>query len=175
MRMQKNADAVSILVLMDLCIKTLVAWYPSRILPIVSILVLMDLCIKTSRDNLSKWMDFSFNPCFNGSMYKNLTAIGEPYAETRSFNPCFNGSMYKNLLELGKFEPIEESFNPCFNGSMYKNAFARNRHRQRGGSFNPCFNGSMYKNQISVWKYFRFPVVSILVLMDLCIKTNLFT
>ena len=38
-----------------------------------------------------------------------------------SFNPCFNGSMYKNLLELGKFEPIEESFNPCFNGSMYKN------------------------------------------------------
>ena len=92
----------------------------------VSILVLMDLCIKT------------------------LTAIGEPYAETRSFNPCFNGSMYKNLLELGKFEPIEESFNPCFNGSMYKNAFARNRHRQRGGSFNPCFNGSMYKNQISV-------------------------
>jgi len=39
----------------------------------------------------------------------------------RSFNPCFNGSMYKNE-ESNVFDiPYEESFNPCFNGSMYKN------------------------------------------------------
>ena len=38
----------------------------------VSILVLMDLCIKTVAANLTKiWNHGCFNPCFNGSMYKN--------------------------------------------------------------------------------------------------------
>ncbi len=38
-------------------------------------------------------------------------------------------------------------------------------------SFNPCFNGSMYKNWISFYKLGIILSVSILVLMDLCIKT----
>jgi len=39
--------------------------------------------------------------------------------------------------------------------------------------FNPCFNGSMYKNQ-GVRQWGKLPLlVSILVLMDLCIKTML--
>jgi len=37
------------------------------------------------------------------------------------FNPCFNGSMYKNLWNLTDFNQVMISFNPCFNGSMYKN------------------------------------------------------
>ena len=37
--------------------------------------------------------------------------------------------------------------------------------------FNPCFNGSMYKNSIYHYGFFIYMCVSILVLMDLCIKT----
>ena len=37
----------------------------------VSILVLMDLCIKTQLIWLSIRLVYCFNPCFNGSMYKN--------------------------------------------------------------------------------------------------------
>jgi len=39
--------------------------------------------------------------------------------------------------------------------------------------FNPCFNGSMYKNAIRRCKGICRLNVSILVLMDLCIKTDL--
>ncbi len=42
----------------------------------VSILVLMDLCIKTLLKRKINVNLVSFNPCFNGSMYKNP--------------PCFN-------------------------------------------------------------------------------------
>ncbi len=39
----------------------------------VSILVLMDLCIKTKEELEQKLQEYScFNPCFNGSMYKNF-------------------------------------------------------------------------------------------------------
>ena len=37
--------------------------------------------------------------------------------------------------------------------------------------FNPCFNGTMYKNRDSVHTQWRNSHVSILVLMELCIKT----
>ena len=40
----------------------------------------------------------SFNPCFNGSMYKNFTFALHSMKTTISFNPCFNGSMYKNYI-----------------------------------------------------------------------------
>jgi len=40
-------------------------------------------------------------------------------------------------------------------------------------SFNPCFNGSMYKNSLAVSVKRCGSGVSILVLMDLCIKTAL--
>ena len=43
----KLAEAVSILVLMDLCIKTEKSGYYNVVSALVSILVLMDLCIKT--------------------------------------------------------------------------------------------------------------------------------
>jgi len=40
-------------------------------------------------------------------------------------------------------------------------------------SFNPCFNGSMYKNGFLRIYYCVETEVSILVLMDLCIKTGI--
>ncbi len=55
----------------------------------VSILVLMDLCIKTRGDfeyrgdNLA-----SFNPCFNGSMYKNSIYISRNM-ERKEFQSLF--------------------------------------------------------------------------------------
>ncbi len=63
---------VSILVLMDLCIKTMSYLKHQRLIYHVSILVLMDLCIKTFFTfALHSMKTTSFNPCFNGSMYKN--------------------------------------------------------------------------------------------------------
>ena len=63
---------VSILVLMELCIKTDHTPKTIKRLSIVSILVLMELCIKTWL-NIAKApkVVLGFNPCFNGTMYKN--------------------------------------------------------------------------------------------------------
>ncbi len=63
-----------------------------------------------------------------------------------SFNPCFNGSMYKNESETdiggsGSIVSILVLMDLCIktlNGeTVIKSAYV---------SFNPCFNGSMYKN-----------------------------
>ena len=117
-------------------------WYED-----VSILVLMDLCIKTGRPSMGKTAFACFNPCFNGSMYKNIIVLVIWLANIKSFNPCFNGSMYKNLRNIIFALHSWQSFNPCFNGSMYKNTKSWMRNRS-------------------------FLSVSILVLMDLCIKTT---
>ena len=88
-----------------------------------------------------------------------------------SFNPCFNGTMYKNPIYWASLGILNGCFNPCFNGTMYKN---RNSHILQDifiTSFNPCFNGTMYKNYLSRRQWVRQSVVSILVLMELCIKT----
>jgi len=61
----------------------------------VSILVLMELCIKTIYTEEPDIYFDSFNPCFNGTMYKNNLS-GNPIKRVKSFNPCFNGTMYKN-------------------------------------------------------------------------------
>jgi len=39
----------------------------------VSILVLMELCIKTDFWRVCLMPNSCFNPCFNGTMYKNMT------------------------------------------------------------------------------------------------------
>ena len=56
---------------MELCIKTLSGlsrWAGENL---VSILVLMELCIKTETGISFDTEDICFNPCFNGTMYKN--------------------------------------------------------------------------------------------------------
>jgi len=74
-------------------------------------------------------------------------------------------------MTSGSFN-IAESFNPCFNGSMYKNKVKWGRKLETIICFNPCFNGSMYKNRVYCPVSFQMGIVSILVLMDLCIKTQ---
>jgi len=79
---------VSILVLMDLCIKTLddaEKWIETKK---VSILVLMDLCIKTGFGFALIKTPIGFNPCFNGSMYKN----------TNSRNQCKKSMVFQSLF-----------------------------------------------------------------------------
>ena len=109
---------------MDLCIKTSVLPHTVKDTIDVSILVLMDLCIKTKyrlKQGMSRFL--GFNPCFNGSMYKNSARVFCKLQYGTCFNPCFNGSMYKNY-QAGKLERIVcMCFNPCFNGSMYKNGY----------------------------------------------------
>ncbi len=56
----------------------------------------MDLCIKTLLTSFYGIVELSFNPCFNGSMYKNKMYFQEYLDILNCFNPCFNGSMYKN-------------------------------------------------------------------------------
>ena len=117
-----------------------------------------------------------------------------PYGTSR-FNPCFNGTMYKNAFAMCRWKVSCIRFNPCFNGTMYKNdvwkwgnAYRVNvsilvlmelciktmKRKLPSGeieSFNPCFNGTMYKNQANRWDWTQLRRVSILVLMELCIKT----
>jgi len=71
------------------------------------------------------------------------------YEDSLSFNPCFNGSMYKNWKKIETIPTLNLCFNPCFNGSMYKNTKGYNSGKPAVFSFNPCFNGSMYKNRYS--------------------------
>ena len=68
---------------------------------------------------------------------------------------------------------IAERFNPCFNGTMYKNAISIIGENIATFCFNPCFNGTMYKNSVFGLALTLGLVVSILVLMELCIKTGL--
>ena len=80
----------------------------------------MELCIKTVR-TLSDSISFaSFNPCFNGTMYKN--------SDSHRAMVAFHHVSILVLMELciktyGKVNlPTDaDSFNPCFNGTMYKN------------------------------------------------------
>ena len=131
----------------------------------------MDLCIKTGSVSIPFVRKYScFNPCFNGSMYKNAFDIFYRSFHTSCFNPCFNGSMYKNFISFC-FNSRNMRFNPCFNGSMYKNPPICHLFAPLIKCFNPCFNGSMYKNFSKAEDAFSTEPVSILVLMDLCIKT----
>ena len=86
----------------------------------VSILVLMDLCIKTQDFPDQDCQDNRFNPCFNGSMYKN-SRLASDFTDV----PFVSILVLMDLCIKTKFEPTEEvkewCFNPCFNGSMYKN------------------------------------------------------
>ena len=81
----------------------------------VSILVLMDLCIKTVIDGYSIFFStFCFNPCFNGSMYKNTAVLTNFWIDGLRFNPCFNGSMYKNYIIAWKPNKPHEMFQSLF-------------------------------------------------------------
>ena len=58
-------------------------------------------------------------------MYKNSKAGHSGEFQKMSFNPCFNGTMYKNDGKDIKMTTENISFNPCFNGTMYKNGILK--------------------------------------------------
>jgi len=58
----------------------------------------MELCIKTEPDIYFDIEDICFNPCFNGTMYKNAHWPVLEILHYLRFNPCFNGTMYKNCI-----------------------------------------------------------------------------
>ena len=130
----------------------------------------MDLCIKTNHlENLPQH-DRSFNPCFNGSMYKNFQRKSQRIKRIPCFNPCFNGSMYKNCYQKERkleifYVSILVLMDLCIKTTPQQIFILPLL------SFNPCFNGSMYKNFSKATDAFSAEPVSILVLMDLCIKT----
>jgi len=63
----------------------------------------------------------SFNPCFNGSMYKNEMQESHSGRGTEVSILVLMDLCIKTFVVAVKEFDIETSFNPCFNGSMYKN------------------------------------------------------
>jgi len=59
----------------------------------------MDLCIKTDYEKELGKVKKAVSILVNGSMYKNYFISVHSVAKVMSFNPCFNGSMYKNNEE----------------------------------------------------------------------------
>ena len=112
----------------------------------------------------------SFNPCFNGSMYKNFSKKLSRITKIMCFNPCFNGSMYKNLPAVQYRVQAPPVSILVLMDLCIKTAIAVPTFLKPAG-FNPCFNGSMYKNLLLMQSSEQSKRVSILVLMDLCIKT----
>ena len=111
----------------------------------------------------------SFNPCFNGSMYKNRkSGLKQKNKKIVSILVLMDLCIKTCKTKILSFP--RSSFNPCFNGSMYKNTVTKMPNLNIE-SFNPCFNGSMYKNTSLLFVCRVLAHVSILVLMDLCIKT----
>ena len=135
----------------------------------------MDLCIKTvSVLNESDANDTRFNPCFNGSMYKNIL-LPYPCPDYAGFNPCFNGSMYKNLSQAFPMKMKMVSVSILVLMDLCIKTALKASIATFTTCFNPCFNGSMYKNWSEADHPYTETHVSILVLMDLCIKTQFFT
>ena len=64
--------------------------------------------------------DISFNPCFNGTMYKNqLRPKMKSFGMIVSILVLMELCIKTIILETKEIDEI--SFNPCFNGTMYKN------------------------------------------------------
>ena len=62
------------------------------------------------------------------------------------FNPCFNGSMYKNIVAKEECEIHGEVSILVLMDLCIKTKVSIIALRNSGSGFNPCFNGSMYKN-----------------------------
>ncbi len=107
----------------------------------------MDLCIKTIISYTRSNRPVCFNPCFNGSMYKNIKNQLLCLLSFLCFNPCFNGSMYKN-------PPLSHLVLQCLYVSIL------------------VLMDLCIKTRLSGAESLKLLFVSILVLMDLCIKTG---
>jgi len=84
-------------------------------------------------------------------------------------NPKWKTKYQLWLEKTGRVEPKDISDKPEVEFGILQEEVVRKKF-----SFNPCFNGSMYKNISQKISQKRIGIVSILVLMDLCIKTEVF-
>ncbi len=74
----------------------------------------MELCIKTVLAYFPHMEYTRFNPCFNGTMYKNQTIFFSSMENVPCFNPCFNGTMYKNGVDEEGNQFVFEAFQSLF-------------------------------------------------------------
>ena len=131
----------------------------------------MDLCIKTHPLHWNLYNSCCFNPCFNGSMYKNKACfLREPDWILVSIlvlmDLCIK-TRWKSMS--GYIDPrvsILVLMDLCIKTALHWKIILLKK------CFNPCFNGSMYKNCFNWLQLLAMRKVSILVLMDLCIKTQ---
>ena len=87
---------------------------------LVSILVLLDLCIKTPLKSPYLSITSGFNPCFIGSMYKNFVRNYRILRKNIVSILVLLDLCIKTFLLLYNLS-VQNGFNPCFIGSMYKN------------------------------------------------------
>ena len=80
----------------------------------------MDLCIKTLSEREKAGNILCFNPCFNGSMYKNWLRILDWEVRITVSILVLMDLCIKTIVAILNFWE-STCFNPCFNGSMYKN------------------------------------------------------
>ena len=133
----------------------------------------MELCIKTYLLIILLTVIIRFNPCFNGTMYKNSAGCLQTSGEMVGFNPCFNGTMYKNIYACNYIYSIYILVSILVLMELCIKTVPDAPTLLTSLSFNPCFNGTMYKNPgFADYSPYR-THVSILVLMELCIKTFL--
>ena len=86
----------------------------------VSILVLMEVSFRHTGRKCHCPKEFSFNPCFNGSIFQTVQLLINKVEKLEGFNPCFNGSIFQTNLYGHWIGSISVSFNPCFNGSIFQ-------------------------------------------------------
>ncbi len=81
----------------------------------------MELCIKTiGKNRVKKGIFRGFNPCFNGTMYKNPRIwTTSSMVAIVSILVLMELCIKTNVVGTGKIN--WDGFNPCFNGTMYKN------------------------------------------------------
>jgi len=65
-----------------------------------------------------------------------------------SFNPCFNGTMYKNKMSRTLVKD-QNAVSILVLMELCIKTYPRYDFENEAGSFNPCFNGTMYKNETS--------------------------
>ncbi len=79
-------------------------------------------------------------------MYKNIALRRAQVCEDVRFNPCFNGSMYKNF-NIGYEFPDDATVSILVLMDLCIKTYLKQMLQEVKWRFNPCFNGSMYKNK----------------------------
>jgi len=133
----------------------------------------MDLCIKTEKGFELLFLSICFNPCFNGSMYKNCSeGAGTTHCRTVSIlvlmDLCIKtiGNFFLKLKKV--YVSILVLMDLCIKTKCIRLYFMIILHVSILVLMDLCI-----KTRLTLYEPFSFFAVSILVLMDLCIKTHI--